>query len=95
MFNQSDSEISAERMEIMKSTSDGFIIAEKDLELRGTGDFFGTRQHGLPSLKIANLYDDLEILEECKTAVDAVLQTGIEKYATLKKRIDEMFIEGM
>jgi len=68
LYNQSKSEVSAERMEIMTSTCDGFIISEKDLEIRGPGEFFGTRQHGLPILKIANLYQDIEILKLAQEA---------------------------
>ena len=49
-------------MKIMTKSNDGFEISEKDLNLRGPGDFFGTRQHGIPELKIANLYKDIEIL---------------------------------
>ena len=47
----------------MTNSSDGFEISGKDLELRGPGDFFGTRQHGLPEMKIANLYKDVDILK--------------------------------
>ena len=52
-----------ERMKIMCQTNDGFIISEKDLELRGSGDFFGTAQHGIPEMKIANLFEDMDILK--------------------------------
>lgn len=52
-----------ERMKIMCETNDGFIISQKDLELRGSGDFFGTAQHGIPDFKIANLFTDIEILK--------------------------------
>lgn len=68
LFNDSKSEISRERMKVMEKTSDGFVISEKDLELRGPGDFFGTRQHGIPDLKIANLYKDMEILKMAQEA---------------------------
>ena len=52
-----------ERMKIMCQTNDGFVISEKDLELRGSGDFFGTAQHGIPEMKIANLFEDIDILK--------------------------------
>ena len=51
------------RMKVMCETNDVFIISEKDLELRGSGDFFGTMQHGLPEFKIANLFEDMPILK--------------------------------
>ncbi|MCL1883184.1 MAG: ATP-dependent DNA helicase RecG [Defluviitaleaceae bacterium] len=56
------------RMNAMCKTTDGFELAELDLEQRGAGDFFGTRQHGLPAFKIANLYRDLDILEDAQNA---------------------------
>jgi ATP-dependent DNA helicase RecG len=68
LFNESKSQVARERMKVMEKTSDGFIISEKDLELRGPGDFFGTRQHGIPELKIANLYRDMEILKKAQEA---------------------------
>lgn len=58
--------IAQKRMRIMTETQDGFVIAEKDLELRGWGDFFGTRQHGLPEFRIANPVKDREILEQAR-----------------------------
>ena len=58
-----------ERMKIMQQTNDGFIIAEKDLEMRGSGEFFGTRQHGIPEFKIANLFEDMEILKGVQSLV--------------------------
>lgn len=53
-----------ERMKVMCDTNDGFVISEKDLELRGTGDFFGTKQHGIPEFKIANLFEDMPVLKQ-------------------------------
>ena len=57
----------------MCSTNDGFVISEKDLELRGAGDFFGTMQHGLPEFKIANLFEDVQILKLAQTVANKVI----------------------
>ncbi len=73
LFNESKSEVAEERMKVMEKTSDGFVISEKDLELRGPGDFFGTRQHGIPELKIANLYKDMEVLKQAQEAAQKLL----------------------
>ena len=63
------------RMKIMKQSADGFQIAEQDLKLRGPGDFFGARQHGLLTFKIANLYCDMDILKETtKAAKNLIMQ---------------------
>ena len=61
---EGNSETIRQRMKVMCETNDGFIISEKDLELRGSGDFFGTEQHGLPEFKIANLFEDIGILKK-------------------------------
>ena len=91
----SNSEVAQKRMKIMTSTTDGFVIAEKDLELRGSGEFFGTKQHGLPEFKIANLFEDMDILKEVQGLtskienVDPKLESGIN--SGLKKMVDEKF----
>ncbi len=59
----SKSEVCTQRMSIMQETNDGFKISEKDLEIRGPGEFFGTRQHGLPELKVANIFKHMKILK--------------------------------
>ena len=59
----SKSEVCRQRMSIMEETNDGFKISEKDLEIRGPGEFFGTRQHGLPELKVANIFKHITILK--------------------------------
>ena len=62
-----------ERMKVMCQTNDGFIISEKDLELRGSGDFFGTMQHGIPDFKIANLFTDMDILKLAQEAATKIV----------------------
>jgi ATP-dependent DNA helicase RecG len=95
LFNTSSSTVAHERMKIMQETSDGFKIAEKDLELRGPGEFFGTRQHGLPDLKIANLFADLDLLKLAQEAAyDLLAQDSnlVEKEnEVLKERLLSLF----
>ena len=58
----------------MEESTDGFVIADTDLKLRGPGDFFGTKQHGLPEMKIANLYTDAKVLKVAQKAAQEVLR---------------------
>ncbi len=62
LFAEPENETAKNRLEVMTRSNDGFEIAECDLRLRGPGEFFSTRQHGLPDLKIANIIDDYELL---------------------------------
>jgi ATP-dependent DNA helicase RecG len=62
-----------ERLSIMEKTTDGFVVAEKDLELRGPGELFGTRQHGIPAFRIGNIVRDRTILEAARDEADAVV----------------------
>ena len=61
------------RMETIGSTNDGFAIAERDLEIRGMGDFFGTRQHGLPPLRIARIPQDMDLLQMARRDSEAII----------------------
>ncbi len=73
LLSDAQNEEAVDRFETMCRTSDGFEIAKKDLEMRGPGDFFGSRQHGLPDMRIANLMTDTRILYEAqKTAKELV-----------------------
>jgi ATP-dependent DNA helicase RecG len=60
------SEVGKERMKIMTETNDGFVLSEKDLELRGPGDFFGKKQSGLPDFKVADMVHDYRALETAR-----------------------------
>lgn len=89
------------RLKIMSSLHDGFAIAEEDLKMRGGGDFFGSRQSGLPPLKIADLYSDRELLGDSSNATKEILQNSpdLSEYPLLKKKaerlLDENGSEGM
>lgn len=71
---KSSAESVAERMKIMCSTNDGFKISQKDLELRGPGEFLGTRQHGLPSMRAGNLENDMQIFKDAHDAALEILK---------------------
>lgn len=95
LVSDSKSKLAAERMQVMHRSNDGFEISEVDLNLRGPGDFFGTRQHGLPELKIANLYRDMDILKSAQMAASEILNDDFElkkdENTSLKYRIDLFF----
>lgn len=86
-------EVTKKRMMTMCESNDGFYISEQDLKLRGPGDFFGTRQHGLPEMKIANLFEDTDVLSEAQAAAASILREGIDD--ALKKRIQRVFDEAV
>ena len=95
MFFNGNNEVTKKRMETMCMSNDGFYISEQDLKLRGPGDFFGTRQHGLPDMKIANLFEDMDILKSAQEGVKMILKSDphLEKNIGLKNRISHMFSE--
>lgn len=82
-------------MKVISSTNDGFIISEKDLELRGSGEFFGTRQHGIPEFKIANLFEDINLLKQAQAVAIEIIDKDplLEKQenSLLKKLVEEKF----
>ncbi len=95
LFAHGKNEVTKKRMETMCVSNDGFYISEQDLKLRGPGDFFGTRQHGLPEMKIANLFEDTDILKKAQEAAADILAEDrdleSEKYRELKRRCVKAF----
>ena len=74
LVSDSKNKVTKKRLQIMEESTDGFVIAETDLKLRGPGEFFGTKQHGLPEMKIANLYTDAKVLKEVQACVGKLLK---------------------
>ncbi len=93
------SEVGKERMRIMTETNDGFVVAQRDLELRGPGDFFGTKQSGLPEFKLADITQDYRMLEVARQEAAALVQQEefwVQKeFSPLRRylRQDEYFME--
>ena len=95
LIYSSKTNVCKERMEIMEETNDGFKISEKDLEIRGPGEFFGTRQHGIPELKVANIFKHIKILKLAQEESKFILKQdrNLEKseHILLKQEIVEKF----
>ena len=87
------SDVIRQRMKVMTETNDGFIISEKDLELRGSGEFFGTKQHGIPEFKIANLFEDMKILKKVQELSNKIIEEDpkllMEKNKNLRNLVDK------
>jgi ATP-dependent DNA helicase RecG len=87
------SEVGKERMKIMSETNDGFVLSEKDLELRGPGDFFGKKQSGLPEFKVADMVHDYRALETARNDASLLVQSAAfwqgEKYRSLRDYLRE------
>ena len=98
LMTATHSQDSRARLKVLASTTDGFKIAEEDLKLRGPGDFFGSRQHGLPQLHIADLAGDVRLLKEAQQAARDLLEAdpGLEKrkHRPLLERVKRMFSDN-
>lgn len=80
-----------ERLTFMCETDDGFELAEKDMELRGPGDFFGTKQHGIPELRAANLFTDSGLAQAACDAVNEIIDNHTDEADSLSDNINVMF----
>lgn len=95
LISDATTEESTHRLKTMCATTDGFKIAEEDLKMRGPGDFFGNRQHGLPKMRIADLLTDMSVLKEAKEAVEGIVAKdptlSSPEHKTLKQAVRNLF----
>lgn len=94
LITDAQNEDTLKRLKLFRDTADGFQIAEADLKLRGPGDFFGQRQHGLPQLKIADMTTDMEVLRQAQACAKKLLaQNALElpEYKGLRGEIRRLF----
>jgi len=95
LVSDAQNEEAVARLKILCSTSDGFRIADEDLHLRGPGDFFGEKQHGLPNLKIADMAEDMDTLQKAQSAAQHILlqdpMLEQSKHQGLKAQVKQLF----
>ena len=95
LVSSSRSDTARQRLRVLTQTTDGFRIAQEDLRLRGPGDFFGQRQHGLPQLKVADFASDLELLHQARQVAQELVEGDPdlmrEEHRPLRRRVELMF----
>jgi ATP-dependent DNA helicase RecG len=86
-------EDASRRLEVMCSTSDGFRVAEVDLEIRGPGEFLGTRQSGMPDLRVANIMRDARVLEQARREAFALVDgdPGLKRLPDLRRGLERFW----
>lgn len=90
LVSNSNNEDTVERLNILTQTNDGFIVAQKDLELRGPGEYIGTKQSGIQNFKIANIVNDIKTLENAKNdAFDFIKNYNIDDFPILKVELND------
>ena len=96
LISDNQNEETKQRLKVMTKTTDGFKIAEEDLRLRGPGDFFGVRQHGLPGLRVADIGCDTKLLREAQEAAEALLSADpdLQNHPATAARITELFTQN-
>ena len=94
LVSDNDSEDVRARLSIMTKTNDGFRISEEDLRLRGPGDFFGSRQHGLPEMHVADLGADMDVMQRAQSEAQLLLaadpELALPEHAALRQSVERM-----
>lgn len=93
LYTDNTNETTKLRMQLMTEIQDGFLLSEKDLLLRGSGEFFGYHQHGMPDLKAADIIRDLPLLEEARKAARSAVLKGFDCREELRLRFGGQFFE--
>lgn len=95
LVTDSKNEVTSKRMKIMTESTDGFVLSEMDLKLRGPGDIFGLKQHGLPNFRLANIYENMDILKEAQEAAKQTVemdpQLQLDIHQDLNRYIGQYF----
>ena len=93
LVSDNKNEETRQRLKAMTRTADGFKIAEEDLRLRGPGDFFGVRQHGLPGLRVADIGCNTRLLSEAQAAAEALLASdpALARHPATAERVQKLF----
>ena len=96
LISDNQNEETKQRLKVMTKTADGFKIAEEDLRLRGPGDFFGERQHGLPGLRITDIGCDTQLLKEAQQAAEELLarDPDLRDHPAAAERVAELFAQA-
>ena len=95
LYSDNQNEITQLRMKLMCEIQDGFLLSEKDLILRGSGEFFGYHQHGMPDLKAADIVKDLPLLEEARKEAQNAMERGMDFRKELAHRFGGAFLEKL
>lgn len=91
LISDAQNDTAVERLGIMCKSNNGFVIADEDLKQRGPGDFFGNKQHGIPELKIANMFSDMDLIKQTQAAARQILSGERESTELLSQSVREMF----